>query len=70
MSDMPNEIRDAQFAFVSAYVRWLDPTVTDAAISRYLTEIETMSQALRSLDKPDAAHTEPFTAEWPDGERA
>ncbi len=70
MSDRSNEVRDAQLAFVSAYVRQIDPSATDAAIMRYLAEIETMALALQSLDASDTTHTEPFTAQWPDGERA
>lgn len=70
MSDMASELRDAQFTYVSAYVRRLDPSATDTAISRYLAEIETMATALQSLDVPANAHTEPFSAEWPDGEDA
>ena len=70
MSDHSSQIRDAQFAYVSSYVRQLDPSATDAAISRYLAEIETMATALESLDVPDTMHIEPFTAEWPDGETA
>lgn len=67
MSEMSAEVRDAQFAFVSAYVRELDPTASDAAITRYLSEIETMAAALRSLDAAGSAHAIPFNAEWPDG---
>jgi hypothetical protein len=70
MSDTTNGVREAQFAFVAAYVRQLDPSVTDASIARYLSEIETMAMALQGLDAPDSTPTEPFTAEWPDGERA
>lgn len=70
MSDTADEVRNAHFAFVSAYVRQLDPTATDAAITRYLAEIETMATALHSLDAPVTTHIEPFTPEWPDGEPA
>lgn len=70
MRDTTSELRDAQFTFVSAYVRQLDPSATDAAISRYLAEIETMATALQSLEAPASAHMEPFTADWPDGEDA
>ena len=70
MSDTASELREAQFTFVSAYVRQLDPSATDAVIIRYLAEIETMATALQSLDVPANVHTEPFSAEWPDGEDA
>jgi hypothetical protein len=71
MSDMSsNEVREAQFTFVSSYVRRLDPSATDAAITRYLAEIETMALALQSLDVPAATHIEAFTTGWPDGDRA
>jgi hypothetical protein len=70
MSNTPAEVQDAQFAYVSAYVRQFDPSATDAAISRYLVEIETMATALNSLDAPDVTHIEPFTPVWPDGEDA
>ncbi len=68
MSDMSNELRDAQFAYVASYVRQLDPSATDAAIARYLAEIETMALALQALDVPGTAPIEPFTAAWADGE--
>ena len=68
MSFMSSEVRDAQFAFVAAYVRQLDPSASDAAIARYLSEIETMASALSLVDTPDTGHVEPFTAAWPDGE--
>ena len=70
MSDMSNELRDAQFAYVVSYVRQLDPAATDAAIDRYLAEIETMALALQALNVPAAEPIEPFTAAWQDGERA
>jgi hypothetical protein len=70
MSDMSNEVRDAQFAYVASYVRQLDPSAADAAIARYLAEIETMAQALQALAVPATAPIEPFTAAWRDGERA
>jgi hypothetical protein len=70
MSDTANEVRDTQVAFVSAYVKQIDPSATDAAIARYLVEIETMALALQSLDMPATTHVEPFTAEWPDGDYA
>ena len=70
MSEMSSEVREAQFTFVSSYVRQLDPTATDAAITRYLAEIETMAQALQALDVPGTAPIEPFRAAWQDGERA
>jgi hypothetical protein len=67
MSDLTTDLRAAQFAYVAAYVRQLDPSASDAAISRYLAEIETMAIALQSLDVPVTTQVEPFTAEWPDG---
>jgi hypothetical protein len=70
MSEMNNEVRDAQFAYVAAYVRLLDPSATDAAITRYLVEIETMTAALRTLEIPATTHIESFTPEWPDGASA
>lgn len=70
MSDSSNDTREAQFAYVAAYVRQLDPSATDAAITRYLAEIETMALALQSLEVPAATHIEPFTAAWQDGEPA
>ena len=70
MSDKTTEIHDAQIAFVSAYVRQIDPTATDAAISRYLAEIETMAKALQSLEVPASTHIEPFSAAWPNGDLA
>lgn len=70
MSETANNVRDAQFAFVASYVRQLDPTATDAAIARYLREIETMSQALQSLDLPAGTPAEPFKVEWPARDRA
>lgn len=68
MSFMSSEVRDAQFAFVAAYVRQLDPSASDDAIARYLSEIETMASGLSSVDAPDTGHVKPFTAEWPEGE--
>ena len=71
MSNMSsNEVRVAQFTFVSSYVRRLDPSATDAAITRYLAEIETMALALQSLEVSATTHIEPFTAGWQEGERA
>jgi hypothetical protein len=70
MSEMPSEVRDAQVTYVTSYVRQLDPTATDAAIARYLAEIETMAQALQALDVPGTTPIEPFTAAWQDGERS
>jgi hypothetical protein len=67
MSDPANDMRAAQFAYVAAYVRQLDPTATDAAISRYLAEIETMAAALQELEVPATTQVDPFTADWPDG---
>ena len=67
MSESSSKVRNAQFAFVSAYVRQLDPSATDAAITRYLTEIETMTVALQHLEIAETAEIEPFTAEWLDG---
>ena len=65
MSELTKEIRDAQFVYIAAYVRQLDPTATDAAITRYLAEIEIMARALESLATPGVTHAEPFTAAWP-----
>lgn len=70
MSDVANKVQSAQFDYVSSYVRQFDPSATDAAISRYLAEIETMAAALNSLDAPDVVDIEPFTADWPGGEDA
>ncbi len=70
MSEMISEIRDAQYAYISGYVRLVDPSATDAAITRYLVEIETMAAALRSLEIPATTHIESFTPEWPDGASA
>ena len=70
MSDTSNEVREARFTYVSSHVRQLDPTATDAAITRYLAEIDTMARALQSLEVPDSTQVEPFTAAWQDGEHA
>lgn len=70
MSDLPDEVRDAQFTYVSSSVRQLDPSATDAAIRRYLAEVETMAVALRSLDVPGETHVGPFTPAWPNGDSA
>jgi hypothetical protein len=69
MSDRTSEVHEAQFAYVTSYVRQFDPSATEVAIARYLAEIEIMASALRSLDAPDSTHIEPFSAEWRDGER-
>ena len=67
MTDSPDPTRTAQFTYVSSYVRRLDPSATDAAIVRYLAEIETMANALQSLEVPVAALLEPFSPQWRDG---
>ncbi|MCA9878704.1 MAG: hypothetical protein KC442_13010 [Thermomicrobiales bacterium] len=64
MSDTAETVRAAQLAFVTAHVRALDPTVADAAIARYLGEIEIMAEALAALPAPDDAAPKPFTAAW------
>ena len=70
MNEQSPKSRDAQFAYVASQVRSLDPSATDAAIRRYLAEIETMVTALESLEVPATLHVEPFTAAWPDGDQA
>ena len=70
MSDQPDEVREAQFTYVSSYVGQFDPAATDAAIRRYLAEIETMAAALQSLDIPVETHVGSFTPEWPHGDAA
>lgn len=70
MTIRTGDLHDSQFTYVAAYVSKLDPSATDAAIRRYLAEIETMVAALDTLDAPATMHTEPFTAEWPDGDEA
>lgn len=68
MTASENSVRTAQLMYVSACVRQLDPSATDTAIARYLSEIKTMAEALATLDMPDHAEIEPFTAEWPGGD--
>ncbi len=70
MSDTTSAVRESQFTYVASYVRQIDPSATDAAIARYLAEIETMALALQSLEVAATTHIEPFTAEWRDGERS
>jgi hypothetical protein len=70
MSDISPQLREDQFSFVSTYIRQLDPTATDAAIRRYLSEIEIMAAALDSLEAPAELPIAPFTAAWPDGDDA
>lgn len=61
-SDKADELR---LAYVSVYVKQLDPSASDASITRYLDEIKTMATALQSLDLSHEPHLTPFTAEWP-----
>lgn len=70
MISLSDEADETRFAYVSAYVKQLDPSATDAAIRRYLAEIETMAAALKSLDFADEPHLAPFTPGWPTGEPA
>lgn len=70
MSNTADDIRAAQFIYVSSFVRQIDPTATDAAIRRYLAEIETMAVALQSLDVPVETHAASFTPDWPHGDAA
>ncbi|MFT4039624.1 MAG: hypothetical protein QM692_15680 [Thermomicrobiales bacterium] len=70
MSADVGDRRDVQFAYACSVVRHLDPTATDAAIQRYLTEIDIMAQALATLEIPVASEPAAFDATWPDGDDA
>lgn len=62
------DLRDARFTYARDVVRRLDPSATDAAIRRYLDEIDLMAQALATLELPVAAEPAHFDAAWPAGD--
>lgn len=70
MTSPSDKADETRLAFVSAFVKQLDPSASGASITRYLDEIETMAAALQSLELSHEPHLTPFTAEWPTGASA